>query len=86
MFKPALMMTAPPTSSFTAFEKLGLHQDIFKTITSTDSKYHRTLYGNVLLAGGNTMFDGLGMRLKKEIKRCIPGGLGEGVKVGLREV
>lgn len=44
------------------------------SISRSDEDVRQTLYNNVLLAGGNTMFPGLGERLKKELTFRAPSG------------
>jgi actin-related protein len=50
----------------------GIHELTFKSINSCDSDLDRELYGNIILAGGNTLFQGMQERLKKEIQGMAP--------------
>ena len=37
-----------------------------------DVEIRKELYANVLLSGGNTMFQGIGERMMKEISQFVP--------------
>ena len=37
-----------------------------------DLDVRKELYGNIILSGGTTMFDGFGERLYKEMKQLAP--------------
>jgi actin-related protein len=50
----------------------GIHEATFKCIQSCDIDLRRSLYKNLVLSGGNTMFPGIGERLTKEVKALIP--------------
>eukprot|EP01083_Nonionella_stella_P022943 63413_1 len=47
----------------------GIHQVLYDTVMGCDADIHMDLFENIVLAGGNTMFDGIGHRLKHEISR-----------------
>lgn len=53
----------------------GVHELLFDAITSTDMDNQRDLYGNILLSGGSTMFDGLADRMNKEIIALAPASM-----------
>lgn len=40
---------------------------VYDSISECDIEVRRSMYENILLSGGNTMFEGFGERLKKEI-------------------
>eukprot|EP01084_Bolivina_argentea_P259553 437968_1 len=50
----------------------GVHECLYKAINKCDRAISKDLYGNILLVGGNTMFDGFAERIKKEISNLAP--------------
>lgn len=46
----------------------GIHKYANESVKKCDESIKEALYANVLLAGGSTLFPGLGMRLKQEMK------------------
>ena len=57
MFNPGLI----------GLEVAGLHEIVYSTIMKCDVDIRKDLYGNVVLAGGNTMFPGMAERLREEL-------------------
>merc|ERR1712066_738814 len=53
-------------------EASGIHDAIFQSIMKCDVDLHKHLYGNVVLAGGTTMFTGIGERMTKELTALAP--------------
>uniref|UniRef100_F6TVZ8 Uncharacterized protein n=1 Tax=Ciona intestinalis TaxID=7719 RepID=F6TVZ8_CIOIN len=53
-------------------ECLGVHEVVTNSIQKCDMDLRRTLYQNILLAGGSTLFKGFGDRLLSDIKRQAP--------------
>lgn len=53
MFNPSLIN----------MESDGLHKYAFDSIMKCDVETRRDLYQNLILAGGNTLFEGMGERL-----------------------
>jgi len=49
----------------------GLHECIYNSIMKSDSDIRKQLYGNIVIAGGSTMFPGMAERLRKEIKSMV---------------
>lgn len=45
------------------------------SISKTNPDTHDVLYGNVVLAGGTTMFPGLAERMQKELTALAPAGM-----------
>ena len=45
----------------------GIHQMVFEAITRCDMDIRKELYGNVVIAGGNTLFTGFAERLTKKL-------------------
>ncbi|KAM4713457.1 uncharacterized protein FYW61_020455 [Anableps anableps] len=50
----------------------GMHESIFKSILRSDIDLRRSLLGNIVLSGGNTLLPGLPERLQAEIKNLVP--------------
>ena len=50
----------------------GIQQFCYNSIQKCDQDLRRELYGNILLAGGSTMFPGFADRLKKEVSALAP--------------
>jgi actin len=53
-------------------EFAGVHQTTFDSIMKCDVDIRKDLYGNIVLSGGTTMFDGIAERMEKEIKALAP--------------
>jgi actin len=62
MFKP----------NFIGLESEGIHKLTFKSIMKCDVDIRKDLYGNVVMSGGTTMFQGIAERVQKEIKALAP--------------
>ena len=45
----------------------GIHEMIDKSIRMCDFEQHRTLYSNIALSGGNTMYPGIADRIQREM-------------------
>jgi len=50
----------------------GLHDAIYKSIQKCDISVRDLLCSNIILSGGNTLFDGIADRLKKELFDIVP--------------
>lgn len=53
-------------------EYVGLHQCLVNSISRCDLDIRRSMYSEIILAGGSTMFDGLGDRLLSEVRKLAP--------------
>jgi len=53
-------------------EAPGIHELTHASVQRCDIDLRRTLYSNIVLSGGTTMFDGLGERVTKEVKILAP--------------
>ena len=53
-------------------EKDGLHEIVFKSILKTSSDIRKDMYSNIILAGGNTLFENFQKRMKNEILDLAP--------------
>jgi len=62
LFKPSLI----------GKEASGIHDTLFQSIMKCDVDIRKDLYSNVVLSGGNTMFDGIGERITKELTALAP--------------
>ncbi|XP_064195993.1 uncharacterized protein LOC135257312 isoform X1 [Anguilla rostrata] len=62
-------------------DSYGMHESIFRSILHTDIDLRKSLLGNIVLSGGNTLLSGLPQRLQSEIQKMVPAHLGETVRV-----
>ena len=53
-------------------EDAGIHELTFRSIMQSDVDVRKSLYENIVLSGGNTLFSGLPERLHQEIKLLAP--------------
>jgi actin-related protein len=58
--------------SFLGREAAGIHECTYNSIMKCDVDLRKDLYGNIVLSGGTTMFDGIAERMEKEIKALAP--------------
>jgi actin-related protein len=58
--------------SFIGMEEAGIHEAIYNSIMRCPIEVRVALFGNVVLAGGNTMFPGIADRLQKELTALAP--------------
>lgn len=71
MFKPNLIGS----------EIVGIHEQCYQSIMKSDLDIRKDLYSNIILAGGNTMFDMFPERMCKEIQKLAPSTTSSSVKV-----
>ena len=64
---------------FIGLEQEGIHRMVYGSIMKCDVDIRKDLFGNIVIAGGNTMFDGFAERLQKEMIGLTP----ESMKVGV---
>jgi actin len=62
MFNPALV----------GMESGGVHEQLYSSIMKCDIDIRKDLFGNVVLAGGNTLFPGFQERIQKELTALAP--------------
>jgi actin beta/gamma 1 len=65
LFKPSLI----------GLEQSGIHQTTYDSIMKCDVDIRKDLYGNTVLSGGTTMFDGIAERMQKEITALAPASM-----------
>ncbi|EGG13303.1 alpha-centractin [Cavenderia fasciculata] len=53
-------------------ESPGIHQCLDTSIRKSDMDLRKTLYSNIILGGGSTLFHGFGERLLNEVKKLAP--------------
>jgi len=53
-------------------EQEGIHKLTFKSILKSDVDIRKSLYNNIVISGGTTMFPGLPQRVQKEIATLAP--------------
>jgi len=61
--------------SFIGKEAAGVHTTTYDSIMKCDVDIRKDLYGNIVLSGGTTMFDGIDARMEKEIKALAPASM-----------
>ncbi|KAG9293470.1 hypothetical protein G9A89_009194 [Geosiphon pyriformis] len=67
--------------SFLGLEDPSLHDALYSSIMSCDNELQKILLNNIVLSGGNTLFEGMADRLLKEIKKLIPASLNFKAKI-----
>jgi len=65
LFKPSLI----------GLESAGIHQTTYDSIMKCDVDIRKDLYGNTVLSGGTTMFEGIAERMQKEITALAPASM-----------
>jgi actin len=65
LFKPSLI----------GKEDDGVHQLTYDSIMKCDVDIRKDLYGNIVLSGGTTMFDGIVERMEKEVTALAPSSM-----------
>jgi len=58
--------------SLVGLEYGGLHEALVSSITKADLDLRRTLFSQIVLSGGSTLFPGFGDRLLNEVRRRAP--------------
>ncbi len=58
--------------SLIGLDSKGVHVATYESIMKCDVNFRKDLYANILLSGGTTLFNGLSVRLNKEIKSLAP--------------
>jgi actin-related protein len=61
--------------SLIGIEQDGIHQLTYQSIMKCDVDIRKDLYGNVVLSGGTTMFDGIADRINKEVTALAPSSI-----------
>ena len=62
LFQPALV----------GKEAAGIHETLFGTIMRCDIDIRSDLYGNIVMSGGSTMYEGMAQRLENEVVKLAP--------------
>ncbi|XP_067044407.1 actin-like [Acropora muricata] len=50
----------------------GIHQLVYSSVLQCDDGIQQELLANIVLAGGNTMFEGISQRIQKEVAGLAP--------------
>jgi len=58
--------------NFIGMEAAGIHETTFNSIGKTDIDIRKDLYGNVVMSGGTTMFEGIQERMTKDLTNLAP--------------
>jgi len=61
--------------NFIGREFAGIHQTTYDSIMKCDVDIRKDLYGNIVLSGGTTMFEGIDARMTKEIVALAPASM-----------
>lgn len=48
---------------------IGIHELIYKSYFNIDTEIRKLLFENIILAGGNTLFNNIAERIAKEVKQ-----------------
>lgn len=66
LFQPSLLDTRDSE------EYDSLPEAVHNSVVPFDDVLHKTLYNNIILTGGNTMFPGFRERMEKEVTKLAP--------------
>jgi actin-related protein len=58
--------------NFIGLEQEGVHKLTFSSIMKCDVDIRKDLYGNIVMSGGSTMFNGIAERMQKEVSAMAP--------------
>ena len=61
-----------PTMAGRELRNGGVHETTYATVQKCDVDIRRSLYNNIILSGGSTMYPGIGERLQKELLSLVP--------------
>lgn len=61
--------------SVLGLETAGIHETTFNSIIKCDVDVRKELYGNIVLSGGTTMYQGIDQRMQKEIAALAPSSM-----------
>ncbi|KAG4098323.1 Actin/actin-like protein [Neocallimastix lanati (nom. inval.)] len=67
------IIQTPNTKSIDTTNLLGIHELIYRSISLCDMDMRPNLFSNIVLTGGNTLFNGLMDRLNNELSILAPG-------------
>merc|ERR1711971_1515530 len=57
---------------FIGLEQEGIHKFTFSSIMKCDVDIRKDLYGNIVMSGGTTMYNGIPERVQQEVKALAP--------------
>jgi len=61
--------------NFIGMESAGVHDTTFNSIAKCDIDIRKDLYGNIVLSGGTTMFEGIAERMTKDLTNLAPASM-----------
>lgn len=61
--------------SYLGMESVGIHEITYNSIMKCDVDIRKDLYGNIVLSGGTTMYDGIADRMQREITALAPSSM-----------
>jgi len=73
MIQPREFIIQKPNEPIDTTNLLGMHELIYRSINLCDVDIRPNLYSNIVLTGGNTLFNGLMDRLNNELSVLAPG-------------
>eukprot|EP00808_Paulinella_micropora_P014031 g67264.t1 len=56
-------------------ENDGIHKTTYDSIMKCDVDIRKDLYGNIVMSGGTTMFEGIAERMEKEVVALAPASM-----------
>ena len=71
LFQPALQHIRSEHDPL-RLEDPGIHESTFNSIMKCDADIRNELFGNIVLSGGNTMFQGIAGRMLNEMTALVP--------------
>ena len=69
LFQPSLCSSYSDTS---VPDSMSIHQCVYSSLNRCSDGYHKHLFNNIVLSGGNSLFPGLRERLEREISLLYP--------------
>jgi len=73
LIQPREFIIQNPNEPINTTNLLGMHELIYRSINLCDVDIRPNLYSNIVLTGGNTLFNGLMDRLNNELSMLAPG-------------
>merc|ERR1712166_731712 len=61
--------------SFLGLESSGIHETTYNSVMKCDLDIRKDLYGNIVMSGGTTMYNGIADRMQKEITGLAPSSM-----------
>ncbi|KAF0974647.1 hypothetical protein FDP41_006121 [Naegleria fowleri] len=78
-FLSNVLTTTATTTNTTTSTTLGLHEMIYQCVQQCPVDLRSTLWSNIVLSGGNTLFRGIETRLRNELNHLVPTNVNIGI-------